>query len=172
MQKRRHRTMLVGSMLLAVVVMGAWFPASDLLHQHQQLAAATTELRHLDQKNHALKEKAAQLETPAAIGRIAQQQYDLVAPGEQAYQVLPASGSGNGTVSGHTPGTLAAGTTPAIGTATTGAPTDGGRSLASGGHGATATRSGATAKATSAATANRAAGGFFSRIVDTLEFWR
>ncbi len=91
--KRRNRTMFIGSMLIAALVLVAWFPASDLLHQHDQLAAATSELRSLDQKNQALKEKATELVTPIQVGRVAQTQYGLVAIGDQAYQVLPASGT-------------------------------------------------------------------------------
>ncbi len=161
--------MLVGATLVASVVMGAWFPASDLLHQHQQLAAATTELRHLDQKNHALEKKAAQLETPAAIGRIAQQQYDLVAPGEQAYQVLPASGSGNGTLTGSTSGTAAAGAS-ASRSGRSGI-SDPGRAPGTG-HGSPTAPLSASTKATSATAAQPTSRSFFSRILETLEFWR
>lgn len=155
--------MLVGATLIAAIALGAWFPASALLHQHQQLTAAASELHNLDQKNHALEQKAAELKTPAALGRIAQQQYGLVPPGDQAYQVLPASGSGNAAVTG--PGATAGGAT--AGGTTAGGTSSGTASRATGPAGG----SGSTTTATGAA-AQSGAGGFFSRVLRTLEFWR
>jgi cell division protein FtsB len=92
---RRNRLVLTVAVLASAAIVGAWFPASTLLHQRQQLAAAATQLSRLDQQNAALRHQEKQLRTPATIGRMAQQQYDLVAPGDQAYQVLPPSGTGS-----------------------------------------------------------------------------
>ncbi|MGH8979703.1 MAG: FtsB family cell division protein [Acidimicrobiales bacterium] len=150
LQARRHRTMLVAATVIAAVMLAAWFPATDLLHQHEQLAAATTQLHELDQKNHALERKADELQTPAAVERIAQQQYDLVVPGEEAYQVLPPATSGNGAVTG-----------------ASGSSTPGALGGAGGAGGATA-----AVGATGATTSVSSSGGFFSRLRQTLEFWR
>lgn len=175
LQLRRHRTMFVGATVVAVMIMAAWFPASDLLHQHEQLASATTELHSLDQKNHALEKKAAELETPSDIERIAQQQYDLVPPGDQPYQVLPPSGSGNGAVLGATgatssstssSSTSSSSTAPASSSAPSGAASHQNASSGPGGTtgGADGTSGTTGVPATSA--------GFFSRVLQTLEFWR
>jgi cell division protein FtsB len=145
-QARRNRLILVVGAVTSGAVVAAWFPASDLLHQRQQLAAASSELQQLNAQNRSLHHQAKDLETPAAVGRIAQQQYDLVKPGEQAYQVLPPSSSdGDGT----------------LGATGTGARTSATRSSASRGtHGATGARSGTSPT------------GFLGRVVQTLEFWR
>jgi len=137
---------LAVAIVSAVGVLAAWFPASDLLHQRSQLAAASAELHKLDRQNAALHHQATQLRTPATLGRIAQQQYDLVPPGEQAYQVLPPSGSGSAD------GTLGS----------TAAPT----------RGSSATSSHPGRAASSPGTATGTSGSFLDRIVHTLEFWR
>lgn len=153
-QARRNRLILVVGVVASMAVVGAWFPVSGLLHQRQQLAAASSQLHQLHVENQALSHRAKQLETPAAVGRIAQQQYNLVTPGEQAYQVLPpASANGDGTLT--TP-TAASGAPGAAGSAAGGAPT------------------GTTGRATAATTrtASSTSGGFLERVVQTLEFWR
>jgi cell division protein FtsB len=139
-EKRRNRFLLVVSAVVSIVIAVAWFPASDLLHQRQQLAAASTQLQKLDQQNQTLEKEAKGLKTPAEIEKIAEQQYDLVEPGQQAYQVLPASGSGNG-----------------VGLGTSGG---------------TARHSTAGKKSSSSASTPASSGDFFSRVLDTLEFWR
>jgi cell division protein FtsB len=160
-QARRNRIILVLGVVVSLAVVIAWFPASDLLHQRQQLAAETSELHQLDAQNHSLRRQAKALETPAAVGRIAQQQYDLVKPGEQAYQVLPPSSSdGEGTLATTAPGSRAGGSA-----------TTGGQSGSAG----TGTRTGTGGTAdgtggTGAGTATNA--GFLGRIVQSLEFWR
>lgn len=128
-------------------ILAAWFPASDLLHQHAQLDAASAQLGRLNRENAALRHRERQLRTPATLGRIARQQYDLVPPGDQAYQVLPPSGSGT---SG---GSLAATATGTSGGAS--------RTSTSGRHDVPGT-----------ATSGGSSGGFFARILRTLEFWR
>ena len=145
-QARRNRLILVVGVVVSVVIVAAWFPVSGLLHQRQQLAAASSELRQLNTQNQSLRHQAKQLETSAAVGRIAQQQYDLVAPGEQAYQVLPAASTGGS-------GTLA--------TAPAGSGTAPGRAPA-----------GAPSGAGGGTTPARSSTGFLGRVVQTLEFWR
>ena len=145
-QARRNRLILVVGVVASVAIFAAWFPVSGLLHQRQQLAAASSELRQLNAQNRTLQHRAKALETTAAVGRIAQQQYDLVAPGEQVYQVLPAASSnGNGTLT-----TAPAGSTPAPGSKA--------------GSGTTA--------ADRTASHGRSTTGFLGRVVQTLEFWR
>jgi hypothetical protein len=128
----------------SVTILAAWFPASSLLHQRAQLDAASAQLGRLDHQNAALRHQEKQLRTPATLGRIAQEQYDLVPPGEQAYQVLPPSGSGSadGTLSG------------------TSASTGGGSTAGDAG--------GSSASSASVG----ASGGFLGRVLRTLEFWR
>jgi cell division protein FtsB len=151
-QARRNRLILVLGVMVSLAVVGAWFPASDLLHQRQQLAQTSSELHQLDGQNRALRHQAKELETPAAVGRIAQQQYDLVKPGEQAYQVLPpSSADGDGTL-----------TTSAARSRTQA--TASGGSAGAGDVGGTGAAVDARAPASSTS--------FLGRIVQSLEFWR
>lgn len=159
-QARRNRLFLVVGVVVSVAVMGAWFPVSGLLHQRQQLAAASSQLHQLHGENQALSHRETQLETPAAVGRIAQQQYNLVTPGEQAYQVLPpASANGDGTLT--TP-TAASGAPGSPGSAGAGAPA---------GNIARTGKQGRSREAASSRTSSTS-GGFLARVVQTLEFWR
>ncbi len=132
-------------------ILGAWFPVSNLMHQRAQLAAASSQLSRLDQQNASLRHQEKAMRTPATLGRIAQQQYDLVPPGEEAYQVLPASGSA-GSGPGGKDGTLGS-----VSSAATGARA---ASRTAGGQGASSAASTVTS------------GSFFDRVLRTLEFWR
>jgi Septum formation initiator len=85
--------MLLGGALLSLVILGAWFPASALYHQHSSLASAETELAELHQQDAALAQEGKNLRNSAEIDRIAREQYQLVSPGQQAYEVLPPTGS-------------------------------------------------------------------------------
>jgi hypothetical protein len=111
----------------------------------------------------ALAAEQKNLDTPSEIERIAREQYDLVLPGQAAFQVLPPNGPATGTDAPYAgdPG-LAAPVDPS------GAPElpPGALALpAPVGHHEAAARPGPPRTAV-------AAGGLFSRIVSTLEFWR
>ena len=85
--------MLVGGALLSLVVLGAWFPANALYHQHSDLASAEAQLNVLHQQDTALAQEGRNLSDAAEISRIAREQYQLVSPGQQAFEVLPKTGS-------------------------------------------------------------------------------
>jgi|GEM_PF-1977579 len=86
--------MVGAAVVLSSAVLVAWFPGAQLLHQRHQFDAAAAQLNELEHQNRVLGEKAKELKTPSDVARIAEQQYDLVPSGQQAYQVLPKSGSG------------------------------------------------------------------------------
>jgi hypothetical protein len=132
-------------------ILAAWFPTSSLLHQRAALAAASVQLGQLRRQNAALRHEEEQLRTPTTLGRIAQEQYDLVPPGDQAYQVLPAPGSGS------LDGTLGPGSTP-------GAPRG-----PDGAAGATGEHS---RRSSGPSGTSGTSGGMLSRMLQTLEFWR
>ncbi len=88
--------MVIGAAAASAVVVLAWFPASALLHQRQAIAAASTQLSQLSRQDQALVREQARLNSPAEIERIARQQYQLVSPGQQAYQVLPPADASTG----------------------------------------------------------------------------
>jgi cell division protein FtsB len=93
---RRAVVGFVGSIALAAVVLVAWFPASALLGQHRTLASADATLHQLKTEDKALSVESKNLSTSGEIARIARAQFQLVGPGEQAYQVLPPAGTGGG----------------------------------------------------------------------------
>jgi cell division protein FtsB len=148
--------MLLGSVVISAVVLFAWFPAGSLLHQRSTLTASEAQLSSLHKQDAALTQEKKNLSDAGEIGRIAREQYQLVSPGQGAYEVLPPSGAtAAGTPYAGDPGSAAPVTpsaTPELppGGATTTAPTLPGK--------------GGTGTSTSS--------GFVSRILHTLEFWR
>ena len=75
------------------MILGAWFPANALYHQHSSLASAEAQLNVLHQQDAALAQERKNLSDSAEISRIAREQYQLVSPGQQAFEVLPKTGS-------------------------------------------------------------------------------
>jgi cell division protein FtsB len=157
--RRRGYFLLAGAVGATAVVLVAWFPAGALLAQRRTLAQATTTLHDLTVQDRALRAESRNLANPAEIARIARQQFGLVAPGQIAYQVLPPPGRGSGVDDTGDPG-LSPLVSPSA------AP-----ELPPG----TVATSGVTpAKRTASHSTASAAGspGLFTRVLDTLEFWR
>jgi cell division protein FtsB len=158
----RARLFFLGAVAVSAVVLFAWFPAGSLLNQRSSLVATEAQLATLHKQDAALAQEKRNLSDAGEIGRIAREQYQLVSPGQQAYEVLPPSGATSA-------GTPYAGDPGSVGPVTPSATPE----LPPGG----VTTS--TASSTSAATSHddRTGGtssgsGLLSRMVDTLEFWR
>jgi len=178
--ERRVRALFVVCSLFAVLVLVTSFPISTLLNQHAQLSSTAKQLALMESENEVLKQEAKQLASPVTINDIARRDYGLVAPGSQAFEILPAPGSSSvsATSSGHVPldgppvvpgsiqsqQLLAAGALQISG----GDALDGtGAVLES------ATHDGSDPTGTgSAAEGDSSDGGFWSRVEHTLEFWR
>lgn len=164
---RRARLVLVGAVVVSAVVLVAWFPASSLFHQRSDLASAQAQLDTLHSQDAALAQEKKNLNDSAEIGRIAREQYQLVSPGQQAYEVLPPTGStASGTPYAGDPGSngpvtpsAAAELPPGGVTTTTSTPPSPSTT------GAPGTGSGGTP-------ATQGGGGLLSRMVRALEFWR
>jgi cell division protein FtsB len=92
-EARRRRFLLVGGALLSLAILGAWFPANALYHQHSSLASTEAQLNVLHQQDAALAQERKNLSDAGEISRIAREQYQLVSPGQQAFEVLPRTGS-------------------------------------------------------------------------------
>jgi cell division protein FtsB len=90
---RRTRLLLVGATVLSGAILAAWFPASALYHQRASLAQANGQLSQMHQEDAALKQEAKNLSESAEVDRIARQQYQLVSPGQEAFEVLPPTGT-------------------------------------------------------------------------------
>jgi hypothetical protein len=85
--------LLIGGACLSAIILGAWFPANALYHQHSNLASATAQLNELHRQDAALAQERKNLSNSAEIARIAREQDQLVSPGQQALAVLPPTGS-------------------------------------------------------------------------------
>jgi cell division protein FtsB len=166
-EARRRRFVLIGGAVLSLAILGAWFPANALYHQHASLASTEAQLKTLRQQDAALAQEKKNLSNPTEIARIAREQYQLVSPGQQAFEVLPQTGSskksspysGDPALSGPVAPSSASVIPPGSDTTTT-------------------TTSVATTTTTSAAhsrstgTGTGSSSGFFGRVLNTLEFWR
>lgn len=168
--------MLLAAAVFAFVVVFVTMPWSVLASQHQQLSSDSSQVKELETENQALGAQAGQLADPAAAAGLARQDYGLVRPGQRAYDLLPPSGSGSSTVTdtGHVPldqapvvpgsprseALLGAGAGGVVAPASA-------RTSASQSTGTRPVSGGGGARQTVPATA----GGFWSRVGHTLEFW-
>ncbi len=89
----RARLAFLGAIVASAIILFAWFPASSLLSQRSNLAGTEAQLGALHKQDAALAQENKNLSDAGEIGRIAREQYQLVSPGQQAYEVLPPSGA-------------------------------------------------------------------------------
>jgi len=75
---------LVGVLMLAV------FPARALVAQHDERRQVAARIKTLDARNQTLQGQQASLWTDAEIERLAREQYNLVRPNEEVFNILPA----------------------------------------------------------------------------------
>ena len=171
LQRRRARALLLGSAVFAIVVLATSLPYSALLSQHQRLSSTARQVTALEAQNKVLRQEAQELSDPATVAGIARRDYGLVAPGSQAYEVLPASGSSVGSAqsSGDVPldgppvvpgsalsQALLGADVPAVDTGSAGS---GASTSAADDHGGRRSPSGPSSD------------GFWTRVLRTLEFW-
>jgi hypothetical protein len=165
----------------AAVVLATSFPLGGLLSQHHQLAAAADQLHRLRSANSLLAEQKRQLDSNAAIQRLARADYQLVSPGQTLYDVLPPS-RGSTTVSGGAPTVGDPGTQPPVAPAN--APDMSpdpslSQQSSTGGSGSSATAAGSTGAAQSGSGSSppdrsgrvASPSSFWSRVTNSLEFW-
>jgi len=65
------------------------FPTRSYLAQQRQVRAARRAVAVLSEQNKALSHEARLLDTKSEIERLARVQFDMVFPGEQAYNIVP-----------------------------------------------------------------------------------
>jgi cell division protein FtsB len=85
-------------LVVAVVLLGgalvSWFPARQVVDQRRETARAEQRMAELGTEVAALSERAAALERPDEIARLARDRLDLVEPGQESYRIiLPPSGT-------------------------------------------------------------------------------
>lgn len=172
-RRRRERVLLIGSVVLSGLLLAAWFPASALYHQHQQLASTTASLAAVRSEDAALRTEEHRLGSSSEVKRIAREQYQLVEPGQQAYEVLPPSGGAyagdpglQGPVRPSAASELPPGTTVQSGGAAGRGGAHGSGDRSSVAHG------GSSASGRGATSIPAAPTSLIGRIAQTLEFWR
>jgi cell division protein FtsB len=159
----RARLAFLGAIVASAIVLFAWFPAGSLLSQRSNLSSTEAELGALHQQDAALAQENKDLSDAGEIGRIAREQYQLVSPGQQAYEVLPPSGAAaTGTPYAGDPGSDG----PVTPSATPELPPGGVTTTT------TTSTSHAHADGTHPTTTPSSSGGFVSRMMHSLEFWR
>lgn len=89
--RRRALAGLVVTVLLVAVLLFAVFPTRTWLAQRKDTAAAQAELRDLQEKRATTRSMKAKLETDEYIEQQAKEQLNMVNPGEEAYNILPAA---------------------------------------------------------------------------------
>ena len=184
-QVRRTRLGLVLAVGVAIAVVVCWFPATALFQQRRSLNAVNGPARRpLQAQDRALTVEQQNLSQPAEIGRLARSAVPAGGPGPAG---LSRCSTPNGPNSTAVPGTASAPYPSDPGLAASGGPVGSselppgtppppGRRLGPRPAGRAPPRSPSatttTGTPTSGSTSSQAASGFFSRIVQTLEFWR
>ena len=180
---RRNRALLAGTALLSALIMVLWFPAASLLHQRAAINASAAELNRLQQEDRQLAQEQKALGSPAEIARIAREQYQLVNPGERAFEVLPANSTKKGatTYAGDPANQPVASPSAAselppgsgsVGSGATSAGSSAGTPSGAPGAAGTTGRTGGTPAPVTSPQGKSSAPGFLGRIAQTLEFWR
>ncbi len=156
----RPRLLFAGALVAAAVILFAWFPAGSLISQRNALNDTASQLSTLHRQDAALTHEKKNLSAAGEIGRVAREQYQLVSPGQQAYEVLPPSG------------TAAAGAPYAGDPGASGPVTPSATSELPDGTTATTAPASTTSPGGAQPVHAPASGGLWSRMVQTLEFWR
>lgn len=85
------RTRVAVSSLALIAMMFVFvFPTRSYFAQKRQVGHAQRAVAVLQAQNEQLAREAKQLQTPAEIERLAREQFNMVLPGEQAYNVVSA----------------------------------------------------------------------------------
>jgi cell division protein FtsB len=174
----RHRVPVAVAALFAVVVLAIGFPWSALLSQHHQLSAAAAQLDQLRQQNRSLTEQQHELNSKTAIERLARQDYQLVSPGQTLYDVLPAGSHTATTEAGSSSmGDPGANALVSPSDAPDMSPQTGLPHTLSGGTGSTSApvgsgAAGSKSAASRTSTPTARSSSFWSRVADSLEFWK
>ena len=87
----RARLALVALAFVAILFVFV-FPTRSYLAQRRQVGAAQRDVAVLRDQNNKLQAEAQELQTPAAVERMAREQFHMVFPGEHVYNVMPGTG--------------------------------------------------------------------------------
>jgi cell division protein FtsL len=84
----RPTRIAVGTLAVIAIMFLFVFPTRSYLAQQRQVGNARHAVQVLAAQNEQLIRQKEQLQTPAEIERLAREQFNMVLPGEQAYNVL------------------------------------------------------------------------------------
>jgi cell division protein FtsB len=90
---RRRRALLaatVGGLMLVGLLFAFGYPTRTFLQQRSEIHATERHLANLQRATARLDRQSRQLQSDAAVERIAREQYGLVRPGETPYVLVPA----------------------------------------------------------------------------------
>jgi cell division protein FtsB len=91
LERRRARTMLLGAIGFAVVVLLTSFPLGGLLSQRSALSGTAHELSTVTAENETLARQVSALSEPSTVNDLARQDYGFVPKGQRVYDILPAT---------------------------------------------------------------------------------
>ncbi|HVA02913.1 MAG TPA: hypothetical protein VMU64_04120 [Acidimicrobiales bacterium] len=91
LERRRARTMLIGAIVFACIVLLTSFPIGGLLSQRSALSSTAHELTTVEAENEILGRQVEDLSNPATVSNLARQDYGFVAKGQRVYDILPSS---------------------------------------------------------------------------------
>ncbi|MGD0381276.1 MAG: septum formation initiator family protein [Acidimicrobiales bacterium] len=100
LESRRARSMLIGAIVLAGVVLLTSFPIEGLLTQRSALSGAAHELSTVQAENNSLARQVSDLRNPATVNAIARLDYGFVPKGQRVFDILPAPDPSGATSSG------------------------------------------------------------------------
>jgi len=91
LERRRARTLLIGAVVFALVVLLTSFPLGELLSQRSAISGTAHELSTVTAENESLARQVADLSNPSAINDLAREDYGFVPKGQRVYDILPSS---------------------------------------------------------------------------------
>lgn len=170
----RVRLSVVAALAFAAVVLATSMPVEALLGQHRQLDSTAAALSQAQAADRSLSAQLKAMSDPATVDDLARADYGLVAPGQKAYVILPTGGASGAAVTGS--GHVALDEPPVVPGSAQSRQALGLASL-SAGAGAQPTTSPPSASSSAvrrspAPPSSDDPGGFWTRVVRTLEFWR
>jgi cell division protein FtsB len=165
---RRNRIPVVLAAVAAMVILATSFPLAVLMGQHRQLSAEAAQLSQLQHQSALLNEQHQQLSSNAEVKRLAQQNYQLVEPGQSLFVILPPSGQSSSTAGAPTAGDPADQPLVSPSQAPNMTP-DPGLPQTTGSSGGTSPSGSATAATPGG---SHPSTGFWARMAGSLEFWK
>ena len=89
MSRAARARLALGALALVTICFVFVFPTRAYLAQRRQVSKAQHDVQILRDQNDKLQQQAVEQQTPAAIERMAREQFHMAFPGEQVYAAVP-----------------------------------------------------------------------------------